>query len=545
MSMVRRTSTDSRRRRILMYQYSREGERANPDRRSVEKLRQARRPAAIYGSSVRRRLRGRWYSLVPVRRRVMAAVAAVILSTTLLLCFAHWLAVTWQPLAYREPLARAFRLDRPDSFGTWIRSLLLVLTSGVALLVYQLRRYRNDDFRGSYRIWPPVIVLLVLASLDAIVALVPWGGEVIDAVLGKRIAMDGADWIRIGLTVGGAALALRLVAEVRHSKLAIAFMLVTIVEFALPVAGRWGILNSNTPLKWWLITSAPLMAAGTLCLACTAYLRMLFREVRGLDQDDRLADRLQQWKANLFAARAANRTEDARPTKSTAEKPKPARASKSAKAAAASQPAANHDAADESSPVPKTAAKRSLKERLKGIAGISRYFNLPQRAAKVKASQDPLDAPVDGEDEAHATSSPSPAAKLVAKQAAPPAAKPAPQAKADGDAAETDEPASSVESLSTKPARRGLGRLLARWRGSAPSGAESAADDASAHENEQTATKPKVEPSAARAASTPMVDPDEDRGSDRDSDDEIDWASMNKAERRRLKRELRRSGDAA
>ncbi len=246
-----------------MYQCSREGDRgSSPDRRQVEKLRQARRPVAIYGSSVNRRLRGRWFSLVPVRRRAMAGISVAILSGVLLLCLAHWLAITWQPLAYREPLARAFRLDRPDSFGTWIRSLLLALTAGVALLVYQLRRYRNDDYRGSYRIWPPVIILIAIASLDAGVALVPWGGELIDLVLGKRIAMAGADWIRIGLTVGGAALALRLVAEVRHSKLAVAMMLVSIAWFALPHAGRWGILLSDTPLKWWLITSGAAAGCG-------------------------------------------------------------------------------------------------------------------------------------------------------------------------------------------------------------------------------------------------------------------------------------------
>ncbi len=546
MSMVRRTSTDSRRRRILMYQYSREGERgASSDRRLVEKLRQARRPASIYGSSVRRRLRGRWYSLVPVRRRAMAAVSVTVLGAALLLCLTHWFAITWPPLAYREPLARAFRLDRPDSFGTWFRSLLLALTAGVALLVYQLRRYRNDDYRGSYRIWPPVIVLIALASLDTVVALVPWGGELIDTVLGKRIAMAGADWIRIGLTVGGAALALRMVAEVRHSKLAVALMLVAVAWFALPVAGRWGILLSDTPLKWWLITSAPLLAAATLCLACTAYLRMLFREVRGLDQDDRLADRLQQWKANLLASRQAKQTDDARPAKPAAEKPQPTRAAKATKtAAAASEPAADDQASAAPADGEKPAAKRSFKERLQGISAIRRYFKLPQRAATSKPAEDATNSEPDLDQDSQALEPPSTAPKAAAKSAPEPRKSAAqPTAKPNSALDEPDDSASP--SADEKPARRGLGSLFARWRRS-PQAAEDETDASEVNVSEQAAkspAKPKAEP-VARSAAAPADDRDED-DSNGESDDSIDWASMNKAERRRLKRELRRSGDAA
>src|SRR5690606_3952739 len=137
----------------------------------------------------------------------MAVSALAILGAAALLALAHWLAVTWPPLAHREPLARPLRLARPDSFGAWLRSALLVLAALTSLLVYQLRRYRNDDYRGSYRIWPPVIILIAISSVDGIVGLIPWLGEWIDLLLGKRVAMAGSDWIRIVLTVGGAALA--------------------------------------------------------------------------------------------------------------------------------------------------------------------------------------------------------------------------------------------------------------------------------------------------------------------------------------------------
>src|SRR5690606_16334928 len=129
---------------------------------------------------------------------------------------------------------------------------------------------------------------------------------------------------------------------------------------------------------WWLITSAPLLAAATLCLACTAYLRMLFREVRGLDHEDRLADRLQKWKASLFAATAAEPSADAQPAKS-AEKPKPPRTSKTAKpAAGVGQPDTSDDAGTDAAD-PATAKPR-LKQRLTGMVNIGRHFKRPKRA---------------------------------------------------------------------------------------------------------------------------------------------------------------------
>ncbi len=83
----------------------------------------------------------------------MSSSAGVILGIATLLCLMHYLSVTWSPLALREDLARPFRLDRPDSFGTYIRAIFLFAAAGTALLVYQLRRYKVDDFKGHYRLW--------------------------------------------------------------------------------------------------------------------------------------------------------------------------------------------------------------------------------------------------------------------------------------------------------------------------------------------------------------------------------------------------------
>ena len=285
MSIDRRVSAESRRRRVI-YQTNREfvAETA-AERRASEKLREARRPTASYGSHVNRRLRGRWFSLVPVSPLAMTVCGVAVIGSAVLFALVHWLSVSWAPLATNTELARPLRLDRPDSLGNWARSFFLAGSSATALLVYQLRRYKVDDYKGHYRLWRPVIILLAVMSVDSIVNLVPWCGAMIDAVLGKRMALAGADWIRIVLTVGGGALAIRLLAEVRSSRLSLVMMLCAVFGFAMPLASHWKVLDATALTGWLIVTTAPLFAAAALWVSIGGYLRMLFREVRGLDQE--------------------------------------------------------------------------------------------------------------------------------------------------------------------------------------------------------------------------------------------------------------------
>lgn len=509
MSIGRRADTGSRRRRVLVYQNCREDESVSTEsRRNVERLRQARRPTTIYGANVNRRLRGRWFSLVPVKRRAMTAVSTVILGVAALLCLAHWAAVAWQPLAYRAELARPFRLDRPDSLGTWVRAAFLAAASGTSLLVYQLRRYRNDDFRGSYRIWPPVIVLIAILSVDSICSIVPWCGELIDLVLGRRVALAGSDWVRIGLTVGGAALSLRLLTEVRHSKLAMAMMAAAIFFFAIPMASRWGVVSVDTPGRWLVITSSPLLAAATLWVACGAYLRKLFREVRKLDEDDSVSLRVrqwqEQWKVRYAALRAGKRKEaladeaQAEPKRKATVKPSSPPKPRTAVAVAETTVKTNDE--------PPTVKKPRFSFRFwskKTVAEATEPGEAkPQTVAKPIEPPRPVVAP-------QAPAVAKPQASPVVKKATP---------------GETGSPVEN-ERHQAESGRKWFGGWFAKK------------------------DKPMVSetvPAAnfkAKATGAPVDGDDDD--ADPGDDPSIDWASMGKAERRRLRREMKRGGQAA
>ncbi len=141
---------------------------------------------------------------------------------------------------------------------------------------------------------------MLLASLNSVVSLVEWSGALLDASIGKRVALSGSDWIRIAISLGGAVLAIRLIAEVRRSRAALIAMLAAVGFLAIPEAVKWNVLEVETIGRWALVTSAPLLAFTSLFLSFGIYLRMLYREVRRLDQTDSLRDRFQQMRVRVF-----------------------------------------------------------------------------------------------------------------------------------------------------------------------------------------------------------------------------------------------------
>jgi hypothetical protein len=59
-------------------------------------------------------------------------------------------------------------VQRPGSLAAWISSLLLVAAAYQGVQIYRLRRHKTDDYRGKYRVWAWVpLVLLAMAAGQA------------------------------------------------------------------------------------------------------------------------------------------------------------------------------------------------------------------------------------------------------------------------------------------------------------------------------------------------------------------------------------------
>ena len=239
----------------------------------------------------------------------MIVLAAMFAGLASFLCFAHYTAVAWPSVAYRPAVARPLRLDRPDSFGHCMMVTLLALSTGVSLLIYQLRRYRNDDFKGHYRLWRIVMIVMALASINAMVGVIDWAGALLDAMFGKRVALTGSDWVRLVVSLAGTVLAIRLIAEVRRCRSALVMMIAACLLLALPEAAKWNVLNVDSLGRWVAVTTAPLLASTALFLALVVYLRMLYREVRQIEDSESLLQRIQQLRSQWWIRGGKDRTD--------------------------------------------------------------------------------------------------------------------------------------------------------------------------------------------------------------------------------------------
>lgn len=491
MSFGRRT-IDRRRRVLYSTQQADLANSTAASRRAAEHLREARKPTAAFGSRVHRRLRGRWFSLVPVKRRTLIGVTGAMFAIVLLLSIAHYASVAWPSVANRPEIARPLRLDRADSFGKWVEAMLLALSAGASLLIYQVRRYRIDDYVGQYRLWRLVIITLVLSSVHSLVGVVNWAGAILDSVLGQRVALAGNDWLRLVLSLGGAVLALRMIAEVRRSSWSLVTMIATWTFIAIPASASWNFILVDSVGKWTIVTCLPLIASATLFASLGGYLRMLVRQVRKLEEKDSLADRFAE-----FKQRWLTRSKDIVLEKQASETAGPPKPEPKTTVEAKAETVGEAEAAEE---------PRKRKRR---------WFGL--RAAKRETASRTDTSPETNEEE------------------------------------EIEEPATEADSQPQdesgndsggKKRRFSLGFLKRKPKSAPTPGGEADEDPTDTDEAPPAAASPRKPPLQVNRQ---QRDENNDSGDPDDSNEQedIDWDALSKTERRRLRKQLKRQGRAA
>ena len=566
-----RRSTDRRRR--VLYQSHAQTPAVAGDRkdRSEEELRSARQPAKAFGSRVRQPLRGRWFSLVPVATFPMIGLATVLIAVPLLLTIAHHLAVTWPTLAYRPEIARPLRIDAADSFASWWRTMIISLSGGIVYLVYQLRRHRNDDYRGHYRLWRIALIALMLASVSSVVGLVSWGGALIEWVFGNRVALSGANWLRLLLDIAGIILSMRLVAEVRRCRPSMVLMLCSAALLGLAEATAWKLVEVESYWMSTIVIAAPMLAFSCFAVSCTFYLRLLYRQARNIPDEPAIRERLGAWLASL-------RQKDDEPILPLEELPaaipagaqlqvpieldswngRRVRKRKSTKRSASEDPAKSTPAEAET---PKHETAREQTDRPSKSRQEKPPPQKPSRTERQTIAQS-TDSESSNEDTER-----KPKRRwfgLLGPQ------KPKPEA-ADHEAAET----TAAENDVKKKRKRGFGLLPSRLKQAPPPEQDSSAETDSQQSSEEPVkakrglgsffkrkakeTEPDFEaveddsPRRSSSGSRPQDTANQDRSQSNPSNqaiedldpDEIDWDSLSKSERRRLRKRMRRSGRAA
>jgi hypothetical protein len=388
----------------------------------------------------------------------------------------------------------------------------MLLVTGAAFLVYQLRRYRADDYHGHYRLWRIAILAALFVSIDSSVGLAAALGGVIDIAIAEREVLAGADWVQLILGIGGAAFGLRMIGELGRQRWAAGLLAISLLLMALGPAVRWNFIRWDAREATLWVPIGLLAGRALLLVAVITYLRMLYREVRKMESGPGLVQHMRQWLPAIPRLRNREREDEViveekrQPRKKVATREVKVETEETVKAKStvkvkppASEPEKPETPAhDSNSP--------TLKERLMGkLAGMLKRSAAAKETLAKEAEDDKQSSLKENGDRdvkqaALAKGKPVGVAEVAKANAAPSVAKPADTAA---------KPASPVPAAA-KPA------------------------------SPVPAVAPSTSPSTSSGGAANDDDEEEEGG-----DDDVDWGGMNKAERRRMRKLMKRQGKAA
>jgi hypothetical protein len=165
------------------------------------------------------------------------------------------------------------------SLQGWLAELYLLVAAGIAVVVRLMRRHRRDDYKGRFRAWGWMAVVLVAVACAGAVPIGRLVAAAFSDATGIAFGPDGFGWWVLVSAIVVAVVSLWAVLPL-HERLATGFWL------GLAVAA-WGCSAAAT----WLADgrdriavaggAAWTMAAGFAVVAMLAAARSVIREVRG------------------------------------------------------------------------------------------------------------------------------------------------------------------------------------------------------------------------------------------------------------------------
>lgn len=164
----------------------------------------------------------------------------------------------------------------------WLAELALLLAAGVAGAVRFMRRHRRDDYKGRFRAWGWLAVLLSVAAWAGAVPL----GRLVAAVLADATGIvpgpDGIGWW-IGLaTLGFAVVVPWAVLPLRERAVTSVWMVLAMAAWGVAAAMPWGAAWAGGAARAAIVAQAAWVAGAALMLvALLAAARSVIREVRG------------------------------------------------------------------------------------------------------------------------------------------------------------------------------------------------------------------------------------------------------------------------
>ncbi len=219
--------------------------------------------------------------LIPKRHRVIGLVVFVGILIVAAFNAAH-AQVANLSAAFPKSDFTAIDLAARSNMMAWFSSVLLFLGAFVSLQIYSLRRYKEDDYRGTYRVWLWAAAFFVVASFDAATQFHHAVGGLLMHVAGTPLFRDGSIWGAIACAALFGSLGLRLLIEMRRCKSAIAISMLAGFAFAVTTIFQLDIIAMSNPTTSMMVHATAIVSAHALAvLAVWYYARYVRLEAHG------------------------------------------------------------------------------------------------------------------------------------------------------------------------------------------------------------------------------------------------------------------------
>ncbi len=285
----------------------------------------------------------------------------------------------------------------PGTIVSWIASVYLLMAGAAALLVYNTRRHKVDDYFGRYSLWIWLAVFCTIASLDATTGLhrvVQYG---LTKVTGTALWGDGSIWWiaiygLVALVLGG-----RAMADMWPCRGGLTFLAAAVGCYATAAVIYLGLYRPNLGHHNLTLHSSSLIMGHFLVLySFLLYARSIHRMAQGLaGKKSKKANQRVGWFARQQNRLASAREERAaaRTARQTAKEEK-INAREAARAEAREQArASKQQKADEKAQAKQAAAqaKQSRREAAKAERAKASSADQPSADAKPKSRTTPID----------------------------------------------------------------------------------------------------------------------------------------------------------
>lgn len=216
---------------------------------------------------------------VPQRTFAVAGIFVLLVACVALINIAHFRVL---PFAESHKIhAASFNLNLDGGLLAWISSFLLLATSFFCFQVYQVRKFRADDYSGSYRVWVWLACGFILASIDATAQISP----IIASLIATNweagfLSEDRNVWLLIvGIPAG--TMCGRLIFELWRSRVAIGSIAIAAAAYVFANILRLDLLPMSFANEQVVEANSFAIAHSSVFFMVISYARFVVLEAEG------------------------------------------------------------------------------------------------------------------------------------------------------------------------------------------------------------------------------------------------------------------------